>query len=150
LLKKIFTQLLLDWTYVHYVKLDRSVTPEQLIFKKNLISGQMMNGINTDGTDIFANDVLARVVKRMRPQPDHSLHLIEEIPTIRLADNIEFDSKTGNFYLGTMAHGLSVMKFNEETKHNMDWKREEVECAGGAVELAKDANGVWVAKEILV
>jgi hypothetical protein len=95
-------------------------------------------------------DVFRKVVKRYQMLPNRDLVFIEAIENKRAADNIEYDSKSGKFYLGNIVRLVDYLRFTWAYQSNgFNWPRSETSFAGGASEMVK-IDGKWVARELFV
>jgi hypothetical protein len=103
------------------------------------VRGQQMNGITTDGVDIFAVDVSVRQVIRLKREASGSLVEMERIQVDSSLDNLEFHKPSGMIYGGGVASIANFLKF----KFYGTGK-----CPGTAVEI-KLVDGKWVSQELL-
>jgi hypothetical protein len=110
----------------------------------------MWNGINTDGKDIFINDLIGKRILRYEIMETKELRLVETIPTQSMVDNLEYDKDHDRFYLGSVPLPYKVMEFNKYAAENPDWKSTGYSIPGGVEVLEKDENGKWHSREVLV
>jgi hypothetical protein len=104
------------------------------------LKGMQMNGITTDGVDVFVADVSERQVIRLkREATTGSLVEIERIDVNSSLDNVEFHKPSGRIYGGGLGSVAAFMKFKFFGAEK---------CPGTAVEI-KQQNGKWVSEEIL-
>lgn len=75
------------------------------------VRGQQMNGVTTDGVDVFANDLFARQVIRLKRELNGELTELGRIDTDTPIDNLEYHRPSGRIYGGGMSSLASFIQF---------------------------------------
>jgi hypothetical protein len=103
------------------------------------VQGQQMNGVTTDGVDVFANDLHARQVIRLKRELSGELTELERIDTDTPIDNVEYHRPSGRIYGGGMSSLASFIQFMYFSAPK----------GPGTVVEIKMEGGTWVASDII-
>jgi hypothetical protein len=102
----------------------------------------MLNGIATDGEEVFINDSARKEVRRysVGKKYERELTLLEVIKLPRSCDNIEWDPESKNYYLGCIGNlkkHYDYVNLAREHGGRQIYTRDRISYPGGVVELYK-------------
>ncbi len=110
---------------------------------KSQDKGHMMNGIDTDGKQVFVADTLANVVNMYNIKPDRSLVKVGSLRLEGGGDNIVYDPHSGTFY-------VALLRTKNYLLEGSKLRNGEVaRLPGGITELYQE-GGVWKPRVIMM
>lgn len=101
------------WTFFKTTEVLKCDVTTDLATCSSQLKGQQMNGITTDGTDVYINDLHAREITRLKiDSATKTLSVAEVIKVSAPIDNIEYNVATKRIYGGAMATLTKQMQFS--------------------------------------